>query len=91
MRDVLLKEGEQFARTLETGMVILDAAIAKLGADKTIDGETVFKLYDTYGFPVDLTNDIARERGLAIDSAGYEAAMQRQREQSQAASKFGMD
>ena len=59
--------------------------------DKTIDGETVFKLYDTYGFPVDLTNDIARERGLAIDSAGYEAAMQKQREQSQAASKFGMD
>ena len=90
VRDVLLKEGEQFARTLETGMVILDAAILKLGPDKTIDGETVFKLYDTFGFPVDLTNDIARERGLAIDSAGYEAAMQRQREQSQAASKFGL-
>jgi len=90
VRDVLLKEGEQFARTLETGMVILDAAISKLGPDKTIDGETVFKLYDTFGFPVDLTNDIARERGLAIDSAGYEAAMQRQREQSQAASKFGL-
>jgi alanyl-tRNA synthetase len=88
---VLLKEGQQFERTLETGMVILDAAIARLGGGKTIDGETVFKLYDTYGFPVDLTNDIARERGLAIDSAGYEAAMQRQREQSQAASKFGMD
>ena len=51
----------------------------------------MFKLYDTYGFPVDLTNDIARERGLAIDSAGYEAAMQKQRQQSQAASKFGMD
>jgi alanyl-tRNA synthetase len=91
VRDVLLKEGEQFARTLETGMTILDAAIARLGAAKTIDGETVFKLYDTFGFPVDLTNDIARERGLAIDSAGYEAAMQKQREQSQAASKFGMD
>ena len=90
VRDVLLKEGEQFARTLETGMVILDAAIAKLGGHKTIDGETVFKLYDTFGFPVDLTNDIARERGLAIDSAGYEAAMQKQREQSQAASKFGL-
>ena len=90
VRDVLLKEGEQFARTLETGMVILDAAIAKLGAHKTIDGETVFKLYDTFGFPVDLTNDIARERGLAIDSAGYETAMQKQREQSQAASKFGL-
>ena len=90
VRDVLLKEGEQFARTLETGMTILDAAIARLGAAKTIDGETVFKLYDTFGFPVDLTNDIARERGLAIDSAGYEAAMQKQREQSQAASKFGL-
>ena len=90
VRDVLLREGEQFARTLETGMVILDAAIAKLSASKTIDGETVFKLYDTFGFPVDLTNDIARERGLTIDSAGYEVAMQRQREQSQAASKFGL-
>ena len=90
VRDVLLKEGEQFARTLETGMTILDAAIARLGAAKTIDGDTVFKLYDTFGFPVDLTNDIARERGLAIDSAGYEAAMQKQREQSQAASKFGL-
>jgi alanyl-tRNA synthetase len=91
VREVLLKEGQQFERTLETGMTILDAAIAKVGASKTIDGETVFKLYDTYGFPVDLTNDIARERGLSIDSAGYESAMQRQREQSQAASKFGMD
>jgi alanyl-tRNA synthetase len=91
VRDVLLKEGEQFERTLETGMTILDAAIAKLGGGKTIDGETVFKLYDTYGFPVDLTSDIARERGLSIDSAGYETAMQKQREQSQAASKFGMD
>jgi len=91
VRDVLLKEGQQFERTLETGMTILDAAIGKLGAAKTIDGETVFKLYDTYGFPVDLTNDIARERGLSIDTAGYEAAMQKQREQSQAASKFGMD
>jgi alanyl-tRNA synthetase len=91
VRDVLLREGEQFARTLETGMTILDAAIAKLGSGKSIDGETVFKLYDTYGFPIDLTNDIARERGLAIDNAGYEASMQKQREQSQAASKFGMD
>jgi alanyl-tRNA synthetase len=91
VRDVLLREGEQFARTLETGMTILDAAIARLGSGKTIDGETVFKLYDTYGFPIDLTNDIARERGLAIDNAGYEASMQKQREQSQAASKFGMD
>src|SRR6185369_591468 len=82
VRDVLLREGEQFERTLETGMGILDTAIAKLAGRKTIDGETVFKLYDTYGFPVDLTNDIARERGLSIDSAGYEASMEVQRKQS---------
>ena len=62
-----------------------------LKGGKTLDGETVFKLYDTYGFPVDLTADIARERGLSIDNAGYEAAMEVQRKQSQAASKFGMD
>jgi alanyl-tRNA synthetase len=91
VRDVLLKEGEQFERTLETGMGILDATIAKLGADKTIDGDTVFKLHDTYGFPTDLTADIARERGLRVDMPGYEKAMQRQRDMSQAASKFGMD
>ncbi len=91
VREVLLREGEQFARTLETGMEILDAAIAQLGADKTIDGETVFKLHDTYGFPADLTGDIARERGLAIDMAGYDRAMKRQRDQSREASTFEMD
>jgi alanyl-tRNA synthetase len=91
VRDVLLREGEQFSRTLETGMEILDTAIGKLAGGKTIDGETVFKLHDTYGFPTDLTADIARERGLAVDMQGYERAMQRQRELSQAASKFGMD
>jgi alanyl-tRNA synthetase len=91
IRDVLLKEGQQFERTLEQGMEILDAAIAKLGADKTIDGDTVFKLYDTYGFPTDLTADIARERGLKVDTEGYERAMDVQRKQSQAASKFGVD
>jgi alanyl-tRNA synthetase len=91
IRDVLLKEGEQFERTLETGMAILDAAISRLGADKTIDGDTVFKLYDTFGFPTDLTADIARERGLKVDMAGYERAMDVQRKQSQAASKFGVD
>jgi alanyl-tRNA synthetase len=89
--DVLLKEGEQFARTLETGMEILDAAIAKLGGAKVIDGNTVFKLHDTYGFPTDLTADIARERGLTIDTDGYERAMDVQRKQSQAASQFGVD
>jgi alanyl-tRNA synthetase len=91
IRDVLLKEGQQFERTLETGMAILDAAISRLGADKTIDGDTVFRLYDTFGFPTDLTADIARERGLKVDMAGYERAMDVQRKQSQAASKFGVD
>src|SRR3954470_22027027 len=82
VRDVLLKEGEQFARTLETGMEILEAALKKSGSN-SIDGETIFKLHDTYGFPTDLTADIARERGLTADMAGYERAMQRQRELSQ--------
>ena len=91
VRDVLRKEGEQFARTLETGMEILDAAIAKLGKTNIIDGNTVFKLHDTYGFPTDLTADIARERGLAVDIEGYERAMDVQRRQSQAASQFGVD
>ena len=91
VREVLRKEGEQFARTLETGMAILDAAIGKLGAAKVIDGNTVFKLHDTYGFPTDLTADIARERGLAVDMEGYERAMDVQRRQSQAASQFGAD
>ncbi|MEO8467863.1 MAG: alanine--tRNA ligase [Gammaproteobacteria bacterium] len=91
VRDVLLKEGEQFARTLENGMEILDAAIAKVGGAKVIDGNTVFKLHDTYGFPTDLTADIARERGLTIDMEGYERAMDVQRKQSQAASQFGVD
>ena len=90
VREVLLKEGEQFERTLETGMEILEAALKKSGSN-SIDGETIFKLHDTYGFPTDLTADIARERGLQADMAGYEKAMQKQRDMSQAASKFGMD
>jgi alanyl-tRNA synthetase len=88
--DMLRKEGEQFARTLETGMEILDAAIARLGSATLIDGATVFKLHDTYGFPTDLTADIARERGLTLDMEGYERAMDVQRRQSQAASQFGV-
>jgi alanyl-tRNA synthetase len=91
VRDVLRKEGEQFARTLSNGMEILDAAIAKLGKANVIDGNTVFKLHDTYGFPTDLTADIARERGLTVDLEGYERAMDVQRKQSQAASQFGVD
>jgi alanyl-tRNA synthetase len=88
---VLRQEEERFAETLANGMQLLDGAFASIKGGKTLDGETVFKLYDTYGFPVDLTADIARERGLMIDHAGYEAAMEVQRKQSQAASKFGMD
>jgi len=88
---VLKQEEERFAETLANGMQLLDSAFAALKGGKTLDGETVFKLYDTYGFPVDLTADIARERELSIDTAGYEAAMEVQRKQSQAASKFGVD
>ena len=91
IRDVLLKEGEQFARTLATGMSLLDEAVAKLGASKTLDGDVVFKLHDTYGFPPDLTADIARERNLAVDMAGYEREMDAQRERARAASRFGVD
>ena len=89
---VLKQEEERFAETLANGMQLLDSAFAAARrAARLVDGETVFKLYDTYGFPVDLTADIARERGFAIDTAGYEAAMEVQRKQSQAASKFGVD
>jgi alanyl-tRNA synthetase len=91
---VLAQEEARFAETLASGMTMLETAIAALGAEggrRTIPGETVFKLYDTYGFPVDLTADIARERGLAIDEAGFEAAMQAQRERARAASRFGVD
>ena len=84
---VLEKEGRQFAETLDSGMEILEAAIGKLKG-KEIPGEVVFKLYDTYGFPVDLTADIARERGLSIDHAGYESSMAEQRDRARAASKF---
>ncbi|AMN47746.1 alanyl-tRNA synthetase [Steroidobacter denitrificans] len=87
---VLRQEEERFAETLSQGMGLLEEAIAALQG-KEIPGETVFRLYDTYGFPVDLTADIARERGLGIDEAGFEAAMQAQRERGRAASRFGVD
>ena len=87
---VLLQEEERFAETLDQGMRLLESAIKGLKS-KTIPGETVFKLYDTYGFPADLTNDIARERGLAIDSAGFEKEMDAQRGRARAASQFGAD
>jgi alanyl-tRNA synthetase len=87
---VLEQEELRFAETLAQGMALLDGAIGKLSG-KQIPGETVFRLYDTFGFPVDLTNDIARERGLTIDEAGFEAAMEGQRSRARAASKFGVD
>src|SRR3974390_3195110 len=88
---VLKLEEERFAQTLANGMVLLEAAIRNLRGAKVIDGDTVFKLYDTYGFPVDLTADVARERGLTIDHQRFQAAMEEQRRRSQQASKFGVD
>jgi alanyl-tRNA synthetase len=87
---VLAQEESRFAETLATGMALLDAEAAKL-TSTVIPGETVFRLYDTYGFPLDLTADVARERGLTIDQAGFDAAMEAQRGRARAASKFGSD
>ena len=87
---VLKLEEEQFAKTLDQGMKIFEAAVAELDG-KLIPGEVLFKLYDTYGFPIDLTGDIARERGLELDVAGFEAEMDKQRKRSQDAGKFAVD
>jgi alanyl-tRNA synthetase len=83
---VLKQEEERFAETLENGMGVLESALAS--GDKLLDGETAFRLYDTFGFPVDLTADICRERGVMLDMAGFGAAMEAQRERARAASKF---
>jgi alanyl-tRNA synthetase len=83
-------EEEQFARTLDNGMAILEESLEQI-VDQTIPGDVIFKLYDTYGFPVDLTNDIARERGLALDLEGYETAMATQRQRSQDRAGFKVD
>jgi alanyl-tRNA synthetase len=88
--EVLKQEEIRFAETLATGMALLDAEAATL-KDKVIPGETVFRLYDTYGFPADLTADVARERGLNIDQTGFDAAMEAQQKRSREASKFGVD
>ena len=97
---VLAQEEERFAETLSTGMALLTEAIDRLkhapgaaagAGGAVLDGATVFKLYDTYGFPIDLTADVARERGLGVDQAGFEAAMEAQRERARAASRFGVD
>jgi alanyl-tRNA synthetase len=86
---VLAKEERRFAETLDQGMEILEAAIANLKGNE-LPGDVVFKLYDTFGFPVDLTADIARERGLAVDQQGFENEMTQQRDRARAASKFGL-
>src|SRR5213596_3118067 len=88
VEQVLRQEEERFAETLENGMAVLESALAS--GEKLLDGDTVFRLYDTYGFPVDLTADICRERGVMIDMAGFEAAMAQQRERARAASKFAV-
>ena len=87
---VLLQEEEQFEKTLDKGIAVLEDALSKLSGSE-VPGKVVFTLYDTYGFPVDLTADIARERGLTIDQAGYEAAMAEQRARARAAGSFKVD
>jgi alanyl-tRNA synthetase len=87
--DVLKAEEERFYETLENGMQILDAALD--GGAQSLPGDVAFKLHDTYGFPLDLTNDVCRERGVSVDADGFNAAMKRQKEQARAAGKFKMD
>jgi alanyl-tRNA synthetase len=86
--EVLRQEEERFFQTIANGMEILESALA--GGAKQVEGELAFKLHDTYGFPLDLTADVCRERGVSVDEAGFNAAMQRQREQARAAGKFKM-
>ncbi|HBV40613.1 MAG TPA: alanine--tRNA ligase [Erwinia sp.] len=90
VEQVLKTEEEQFAKTLERGLALLDEELGKLQSD-TLDGETVFRLYDTFGFPADLTADVCRERNLKIDEAGFEKAMEQQRQRAREASGFGAD
>ena len=92
IQDVIEAEEKRFVETLENGMRILDAELDALRgrADATLSGDVAFTLYDTYGFPLDLTADVCRERGVAVDESGFDAAMDRQREQARAAGKFKM-
>ncbi|HCD6203114.1 TPA: alanine--tRNA ligase [Klebsiella pneumoniae] len=90
VEQVLKTEEEQFARTLERGLALLDEELSKLKGD-TLDGETAFRLYDTYGFPVDLTADVCREHNIKVDEAGFEAAMEEQRRRARESSGFGAD
>ncbi|MBV6271595.1 alanine--tRNA ligase [Alcaligenaceae bacterium CGII-47] len=88
VEQVLRQEEERFSETLENGMRIMESALAELPAGQALDGQTLFTLYDTYGFPVDLTADICRERQVEVDLEGFERAMAHQREQARAAGKF---
>ncbi len=88
--EVLKQEEERFFQTIANGMDILEAALDATPAGAALDGETAFKLHDTYGFPLDLTADVCRERGVGVDNAGFDVAMKRQREQARAAGKFRM-
>lgn len=88
IEQILKQEEERFSETLEHGMKILESALANLPKDGVLDGQTLFTLYDTYGFPVDLTADICREREVEVDLAGFDQAMQRQREMARASGKF---
>ena len=87
---IIKKEEEQFARTLDKGMGVLEMALADLSGSE-LPGNLVFQLYDTYGFPTDLTNDIARERGYSLDMEGYETCMEEQRTRARASSQFSID
>ena len=87
IESVLKAEEDRFAETLETGMGILNQAIADMQGD-VIDGSTAFRLYDTYGFPFDLTADIAREKNFTVDKAGFDAEMEKQRERARSSSSF---
>ena len=88
--DTLKKEEEQFARTLDKGMGVLEAALEEVSGD-VLPGELIFQLYDTFGFPTDLTNDVAREKGYSLDMEGYEKCMEEQRNRARSASQFGID
>ncbi|MFO6491660.1 alanine--tRNA ligase [Hafnia alvei] len=90
VEQVLKTEEEQFARTLERGLALLDDELSKLTGD-TLDGDTAFRLYDTYGFPLDLTADVCRERNLKVDEIGFERAMEEQRRRARESSGFGAD
>ncbi|HQT01022.1 MAG: alanine--tRNA ligase [Hydrogenophilales bacterium 16-64-46] len=90
VKDILKQEEERFFETIENGMGILDAALKVLPQGQVLDGELAFKLHDTYGFPLDLTADVCREAGVAVDTAGFDTAMARQKAQARAAGKFKM-